>query len=336
MIYVNLKYGAGVQGFGNSIPAGGNAPAGAGYLNRMVGFLGGALDNKAVSGTGIQSITQQGYSFHNYGSRSPLVTWDGPLNDIRRYGNAALPAIKPAIDAFLSSAFAGMARPASYPQVIKTGAWAPLGNSYGGKAFKFSATPMYTQDPNAAASLSFNGDRIAVHSYMTEGASIYQDFDVLIDGNPYDVEFAGLALPGEKYCGAAKMFRGLGSGAHTITVKPKTPGNTVLDSFIVPIVSGFAPVLLGHIPDIANWAAFSSVLSNDPNSPNYGGIVCAAVNEIIDQVAFEWASDGFPVVSVPINEFLSKATDYDDGVHPTNIGHLNYARGYLSKVHIVP
>ncbi|RFB97850.1 hypothetical protein B5K08_05950 [Rhizobium leguminosarum bv. trifolii] len=98
-------------------------------------------------------------------------------------------------------------------------------------------------------SLTFTADQIAVRSYLAEnstGGTLYQDLDIEIDGLPVGVfDFAGHALPRERSCGAAKVFRFLGPGSHTITVKPTASGSyAVVDSFIVPITAGFAPVIM--------------------------------------------------------------------------------------------
>lgn len=326
---VNVKQGAGIQVFGNSIAAGANADVNAGYINHLAAFIGGSIDQRAVSGSGVKSITQQGYAFHQYGSRTKLCLWDGPLNDIRRYGMAALPAIRLSLDAFLASAFTGGARPASYPQVVKNGPWSTLGDAHGGKAFSFGATPLFTTDAAASMSLTFSGDTLGVHSFATEGGTTYKDLIVNIDGIDHLFELAGKALPGEQSCGAAKIFRDLGGGSHTVTVRPVEAGAySVVDCFTWPTADGFAPVLVGHIPFLANWPQYGSIATQ---------AIAEAANAVIDEVVGEWKADGFPVEVVPINDFYDPARDCDtDGIHPSNKwGHKNYMIAWLSRIGLV-
>lgn len=335
---VRITAGCGLQVFGNSFAAGGNAPVGQSYGDRIAGFIGGSVENRAIGGTGVKSITQQGYAYHPYGARTRLVTWDGPLNDIRRAGPAALPAIRPALEAFLVSAFAGIARPASYPQVVKTGMWSALGSNHGGKAFTFNATPMVTQDVLATLSLTFTGDRIAITAFATEnknGNSLYRNLAVHIDGCQVEtMEICGKAIPGEIACGAAKVYRGLGSGTHTIEVRPtQALEYSVVDCFVVPMSEGFAPVIVSHIPYIQNWEQYDAILSNDPSSSVYGRAIADQANQIISEVVAEWKADGFPVAVMPANEFYDPERDSDtDGIHPTRDGHLNLSAGYISQI----
>lgn len=326
---VIVAKGTGLQVFGNSIATGSNAPVGAGYADRIAAFIGGSVESRAVGGTGVKSITQQGYAHHQYGSRAKLCIWDGPLNDIRRYGMDALPAIPLSLNAFLASAFTSGARPASYSQVVKSGAWYPLGDAHGGKAFSFGATPMYTTDGNASMSLTFTGDTLAVHSFATEGATTYKDLIVNIDGIDHLFEIAGKALWGEQSCGAAMIFRDLGGGPHTVTVRPSAAGSySVVDCFTWPTVEGFAPVLVGHIPFLANWSQYGSIATQ---------AIAEAANAVIDAVVAEWAADGFPVEVVRINDFYDPSRDCDiDGIHPKTLAHyFNYPLAYMSKMRLV-
>lgn len=326
---VNVKSGTGLQVFGNSIAVGLNAPIGQGYADRIASFIGGSVENRAIGGTGVKSITQQGYAHHQYGSRSKLCLWDGPLNDIRRYGMAALPAIRLSLNAFLASAFTGGARPASYPQVVKSGSWSALGDAHGGKAFSFGATPMFTTDGNASLSLTFTGDTLGVHSFATEGGTTYKDLIINIDGADYLFELAGKALPTEQSCGAAMIFRDLGGGSHTVTVRPVEAGAySVVDCFTWPTIEGFAPVLVGHIPFLANWSQYGSIATQ---------AIAESANATIDAVVAEWVADGFPVEVVRINDFYDPSRDCDtDGIHPKTMAHyFNYPLAYMSQMRVI-
>lgn len=330
----NVKFGAGIQAFGNSIPAGNAASVGNSYPALAAIFTGGPLENRSISGSGIQSITEQGYVYHPYGSRSKAVIWDGPLNDLIRHPNEALAAIPGALNAFLSSAFAGGAVPASYSEVAKVGAWNTLGVNLGGKALAFNSRGLYTVDPTASLTLNFSGPRIAVHSYMTEPllyGTTYKDLNVSIDNGPVDV-FAinNKALPNEGHCAAAKIYRNLGAGAHSIKITPPSSGQyTTVDCFVIPIAAGFAPAFIGHVPYLADWTA--------GGLPGPTQALVDQANALIDSIVGEWRADGFPVEAVRVNDYYDVVRDCAaDHIHPHTAGHRNYALAYIDKMRIVP
>lgn len=321
---VIIPYGSGLQVFGNSIALGSSAIAGYGYANHLCNWIGGTLDNRAQGNTGSIEITQAGYTYLPYGARQKLVVWDGPLNDIRYYGASAMNAIAPSLNAFLSAAFMGGARPASHTAVTKIGAWSALANTYGGAAFARGATPLQTTDPAAALSFTFTGSRVAVLSYLTEtaGTPVYRNLNVSIDGAPSALfELEGKSFPTRHACAAALVFRGLGAGAHTVTVTPSGPGVSVVDSLVFPQPEGFAPVLLGHVPYLQDWTQGGSIATP---------ALIDQANSIISAVAAEWSLDGFPVDVVPINDFYLPSRDHVDGIHPGTPGHRNYGAGYIS------
>lgn len=330
MIPVEVNYGTSVQSFGNSIPANYQIP------EILASWLGGVADKKAIPNTGVKIINLYGYQYLPYGSRSSLVTWDGPLNDLRRHGAAALPCIAPALNAFISCAFMGGSRAASHPGVTRTGAWTALDvnhNGYGliasrphgGLSLPCGSQPMRTTDATATASFTFTGSRVAVHAFGSEnsgGNDLYKNLKVAIDGACHVFEVEGKALPGEATCSAAKVFRGLGAGTHTITVTPCTGGNfTAFDSFVFPQPEGFAPVILAHAPYLLDW------LNATP------GLIDAA-NAIIDEVAAEWVADGFPVAVARTNDFYEPVRDSAEGIHPDAHGRRNYALSQMAVVRV--
>lgn len=336
---VTVTYGNGLQVFGNSIAAGANASVGGGYANRVASWVGGTLDNKAVGGTGVRSITEQGNLYLPYGSRSKLVIWDGPLNDIRTAAAGALACIAPSMNAFLSSAFMGGARGASHSQVIKTGVWTAF-SDYGGRAYKIGSgnTPMQSADPTATLTFVTPATKtVSVHSFLTEATGTLRDLEIDIDGDCYSLELGGKARLADVACGAALFVHDLDEVPHTVTIRACSAGTkTVVDCIGWPYIPGMAPVLLGNIPYLKIWNAFTSVLNNDPASPNYGPAIADQANAIINGVADDWKSAGFPVASVDVNCHYNPATDCDtDGVHPHTIGMLNYGIPYMSKIHVI-
>jgi hypothetical protein len=336
---IDVTYGLGLQVFGNSIAAGANAPAGGGYANRVASWIGGGIDNKAVGGTGVRSITEQGNLYLPYGPRQKLVIWDGPLNDLRAGAGGALACIAPSMNAFLSSAFMGGGRGASHSQVTKTGVWTAF-SDYGGRAYKIGAgnTPMQSADPNATLTYTTPATKtVSVHSFMTEATGTLRDLEIDIDGDTYSLPLGGKARIADVACGAALLVKGLDNVPHTVTIRSCSTGTkTVVDCIAWPYIPGMAPVLMGHIPYQKIWNAYTSVLNNDPLSPNYGPALVDQANLIIDGVVDEWSCAGFPVRSVPVGNFYNAMADCDvDGIHPHTIGHLNYACAYMSEIHVL-
>lgn len=336
---IDVTYGLGLQVFGNSIASGANASTGAGFANRVAAWVGGSLDNKAVGGTGVRSTTEQGNLYLPYGARSKLVIWDGPLNDIRAGAAGALACIAPSMNAFLSSAFMAGGRGASHSQVTKTGAWTVF-SDFGGRAYKIGAgnTPMQSADPNATLTYTTPATKtVSVHSFLTEATGTLRDLEIEIDGCVHVLELAGKARIADVACGAALFVHGLDEVPHTITIRACSTGTkTVVDCISWPYIPGMAPVLMGHIPYQKIWNAYTSVLNNDPASPNYGPAIADQANSIIDGVVSDWRNAGFPVRAPKVNKFYNAATDCDtDGIHPHTIGHLNYGCAYMSEIHVL-
>lgn len=337
---INIAYGSGLQVFGNSIAAGGNASVGAGYVNRIAGWIGGSVESKAVSGTGVRSITEQGNLYLPYGARSKLVTWDGPLNDIRVGGVDALACIGPSLNAFLSSAFMAGGRAANNAQVIRSGTWSNF-TDYGGRAQVIgTGGPAPLQSTDAAAYLTYITPvtkTVSVHSFLTEATGTLRDLDIEIDGVHYALELSGKARLGDVACGAALFVHGLAETAHSMVIRAGSSGTkTVVDCIGWPYLPGMAPVIVGHTPYLKIWNAFSSVLNDNPASPNYGPSVADQANAIIDSVVADWKTAGFPVEVARVNDFYHADTDCGpDGVHPLNMGHVNYSTAYITQIHVI-
>lgn len=328
---VDVSYGSSVLSFGNSIPTN------YGVQEILTAWLGGSLEKRGIPDAGIKRINLCGYQHLPYGTRSSLVTWDGHLNDVRRHGAAALPCIAPALNAFLSCAFMGGARTATHPSVVKTGSWTTLDanhNGFGAAASRPHGTlnrpaansAIRTSDASATASFTFTGPRVAVHAFGTEnsgGNELYKNLNVTIDGVTHLFEVEDKALPGEVSCPIAMMFRDLGPGYHTITVSPVDGGNyTAFDAFGYPQPAGFAPVVLAHAPYMLNWLNATPELID-------------ASNAIVDQVAEEWAADGFPVSVARTNDFYVPSRDAGrDGLHPSTNGRKNYALAQIAAIRV--
>lgn len=333
---IEIQLNQGVQTFGMSITAGALSVNTVNYwVNRFAQYVGGPVENRAVSGSGLPDMAATANAFAPYGGRTKTGLIDGPLNDVRQAGAGCLVSVKPALDGMLSNLFSGTWRGAQWgaPLIVKTGVWSSLGASYGGRSTFWSGyAPMFTTDPDASISFVFNGEVVAIHGFASE-TDDWLDWDIEIDGVAFgNTEWAFAARPGTGKQSVAKIIDGLGSGSHMIKLTPPASGipagkRCVLDGFQVPLMA--APVLLGSIPNIANWSAFGAIGTwADAQS----------CNVIIEQVANEWAARGYPVEFVDLTEFIDPSRDFagGDGVHPPDRGHLNWALGYLSSVRIKP
>lgn len=333
---IDVKLNSGVQAFGMSITAGLSAVNPPNYwVNRVGAFLGGTVENRAVGGTGLPDMVRQAYTYMPYGGRTKLALADGPLNDIRQTGAATLPSIKPALDALVSTAFSGMVRSASHPSpgtIHREGIWASLGSSYGGRSLFFSGlTPMYTSDPAAAITFSFGGPTVCVHGFASETGD-WVNLDIEVDGVAWgQTEWSCKARPGANKQPVATVIDGLSSGSHVIKVKPQTmgPGQyAVVDCIQTPYLPGVSPLMLGSIPNIQDWHFGNSIGTWSDAQDG---------NAIIEQVAADWATRGYPVAYVDLTSFIQAGRDFvSDGVHMTDRGQLNWALGYMSQIRVTP
>lgn len=333
---MEVHLNCGVQAFGMSITLGQaslNAPNY--WVNRYAQYVGGTVENRAVSGTGLPSMVAQANAYAPYGTRIKIGLIDGPLNDVRQTASACLPSLKPAYDAMLSSLFSGYFRGAAWPapSVVRSGAWSSLGAGYGGRSCFFpSNAPMQTVDPSASVTFQFAGPVVAVHGFASE-TDDWLDMDIEIDGVPWgQTGWAFNARPGAGKQAVATIIDGLGAGTHTVKVKAPAAGipaghRCVIDGIQTPMMA--SPVFLGSVPNIGSWTAFGSI-GSWPDAQ--------ACNAIIEQVAGEWRSRGYPVEFADLTDFIDPVRDFagGDGVHPPDRGHLNWALGYLAVTRVKP
>jgi hypothetical protein len=114
---VSFQLNLGIQAFGMSITLGAAALNAPNYwVTRYAQFVGGAVENRAVSGSGLPTMVYQGECLRTLQrAHQDSVSLDGPLNDVRQAGAAMLPSVKPALDALISSLFSGYFRGAAWP-----------------------------------------------------------------------------------------------------------------------------------------------------------------------------------------------------------------------------
>ncbi|MHC2481549.1 hypothetical protein [Rhizobium leguminosarum] len=327
---VEVQLNQGVQAFGMSVTLGVASLNAANYwVNRYAQFVGGAVENRAISGTGLPSMVAQANAYAPYSGRTRTGLVDGPLNDVRQAASACLPSIKPAYDALISTLFSGSFRGASWPApVVRAGVWSNLGTSYGGRSCFFPPNaPMQTTDPTASITFQFTGPIVCLHGFASE-TDDWLDLDIEIDGVLWgSTDWTFKARPGAGKQAVASVIDGLSAGAHTIKVKAPAAGipsghKCVIDGIQCPLIA--APVLLGSVPDIPDWTALGSI-----------GTWADAqdCNAIIEQVANEWAARGYPVGYVTVENIRAWNAD---GVHPVDRGHLNWALCYLAGTRIKP
>lgn len=329
---MEVSMNSGVQAFGMSITAGQSSVNAVNYwVNRYAQYIGGPVENRAVSGSGLPSMVAQANAYAPYGNRTKIGLVDGPLNDVRQAGAACLPSVKLAYDALLSTLFSGYFRGVAWgaPNVVRTGSWTTLGSSYGGRSRFFSVNPMYTTDPAATVEFLFSGPVVVLHGFASVSDD-WLDMEIEIDGTPWgSTQWASKARPGAGKQAVATVLDGLGAGAHSIKIKPPATGIPaghfcVVDGIQSPMLG--SPVFLGSVPNIANWSS--------------GGYIgtwsdAQACNAIIEQVANEWRDRGYPVEFVDLSGFVDPDRDYTtDGIHPTDRGHLNWALAYLAASRI--
>ncbi|NNU70380.1 hypothetical protein G9X67_34560 [Rhizobium sp. WYCCWR 11152] len=318
---INITYGQGVQAFGDSFTVGNNATSNVGFAPRFRGIVGGPFYNFGVGHMGAQTAARNGYENHAIGARTIANTWMAGLNDIRGTGVAAFAEIEQGLTAFLASAFLGSYKPASL--MTKIGTWTALSNAYGGKAFSLGGTPLYTNS-NMSASLSwtFTGDNVVIGSYATNGTTgYYQDLDIEIDGvhSPFNI----LGKTDIQAGVAAKLITGLGAGSHTITIHPTTTAaHTVVDFVGTVTPDNKAPVLVSHIPYVADWAAYGSVATKE---------IADAANILIGEVVSRFQAIGCLVELVEVNEFYDPSGS-SDGIHPPDRGHSQITMAFLDRV----
>lgn len=261
---VELKVNSGVQAFGMSITTGALANNAPNYwVNRFAQFIGGPVENRAISGTGLPSMVAQSNSYSPYGDRTKIGLIDGPLNDVRQAAAACLGSVKPAYDAMISNMFSGYYRGAAWPApaVTRTGSWSPL-SGFGGRSTFFAPnTPIQTTDPAASVAIQFTGPVVCVHGFASE-TDDWLDWDIEIDGAYWGAtDWAFKARPGAGKQPVA-MAIDVGAGSHTIKLSPPVGGipsghRLVLDGIQCPLMA--PPVLLGSVPDIANWAGYGAI-----------------------------------------------------------------------------
>ena len=312
-----------LQSFGDSFTVGFNAsPQTLGYAKLLANLIGGTFNNYGVGSS--MSTTSAKLGHQNIAvNRTKTVTWMAGLNDIRQAGLAAIPKLEGNLRAFLAGCFLTSICPASL--MTRNGAWTALSNTYGGKSFYNGGTPLYcNSNMNAYLEWNFTGDNVVVGAYRTNGTTgYYRDLSITIDGGA-PVIFALFGNTNEIVTFDAKVIKGLGSGAHTIRIKPTTTAAHTVVDFVGTLANNDNPVLVSEIPYLLNWAQYSSVATQ---------AICDQANQSITNVLAEFSE--FNIAKVLANTFYNPQTMCSsDGIHPTNAGHEALLNAFLNKINL--
>lgn len=321
------KRGEGVIAIGDSFTVGLNATSEAAkYVNRLGGYIGGAVANQGYGGEGWVYCANKALALNS--DRSRLVTFLAGLNDIRisngTGGYGAFPKIKANLHAALAACFLQESVPAS--KLTKSGNWMTLASVAGGRAINIGGTAMYTPDMNAYMEWEFFGETLVIGAIacLNSNGKMYSNMLVTIDNGPQEL----MQVEGqtnETYGYVAKVYKNLGFGKHTVRIQPADTTNysCVLDyvgTLCEPWANG--PVLVGHIPYVINYTTGTHVATPQ---------MFTDANAEMDAIVAEWSDWG--VAIVPTNDFFDPATGCDtDGVHPNNTGHVQIYNGFKSRV----
>lgn len=321
-----INSGAGLSAYGDSITKGEGASTTAhGYASKMAAAVGGSFANYAVSGEGTYMAAKKSMSVPT--RRRNVVTVLAGLNDARRAGLAAKNKIITNLRSLILTNLLASNSPAS--ALSRSGSWNVIpSNSIPTRSVAIGGNALYTSDVNAVMTYAFKGDALIIGTVTTHtsGSSSYRDLEYSIDGGPRET-LANYNLTNEPYSHNGIMLRGLGDGAHTLKIYPKssTPWS-VVDYVGTPLAEPLAagPILVGQIPYVTNW-----VYSGFTLTP----AIVDEINQAISDMVAEF--DGFPVALVKTNDFYDTATGCSaDGIHPNNIGHAQLFSAFINSLEI--
>jgi lysophospholipase L1-like esterase len=322
---MRINKGSGLSAFGDSFTVGSLATSNNGYAQQLAAYIAGTFANFGVGSSLTTRAARSALQYLPVGNRTANVSWMAGLNDIRGGGMAALPKIEGNLRSFLASCFLKEACPAS--AMTRVGSWANLPNNYGGKAYYIGGAPLNTNGSlTNSLSWSFEGDNLVVGAYRTNGVtSAYRDLSIVIDGGD-PITFETIGNTNELITYDAKVIRGLGEGAHTVSIYPlSTAAHNVLD--YVGTLEDSAPVLIAEIPYIQNWSQYGAIGSD---------AICEAANVVINNVVAEFC--GFNVEIVKTNDFFDPfgaGQSASDGIHPTSLGHSKILEAFKDKINLV-
>lgn len=309
--------------FGDSFTFGSLATANNGYAPRLANALGGTFSNYGLGGSVTTYSTRKALEVLPEGYRRQVVTWMSGLNDIRKIGTPAITKIEGNLRAFLAACFLDDCLPAS--ALRRFGTWNNNPNDYGGKAFACGGFPLNTSgNLNASLSYDFYGDNVVIGAWRTNGnPGHYHDLSISVDGAP-DVIFPLYGNTDELTSHDALILRGLGAGPHTVVIKPTTSATYTVVDYVGTLSPNSAPVFVGLIPNLLNWAQYNSVATQE---------IADATSAAISSVVAEF--DGYPIEIVDTNQYYDPVTQCtSDGIHPGDAGHEAIKQAFLDRITI--
>jgi len=315
--------GYGLNAFGDSFTIGSGASDTAHqYAIRLNGFIGGAINNKAVSGTGTTIAAQNACTYLPNNRKSAVSILAG-YNDLGHFGANAYTEIKSNLRSLIACSLLSESIPAS--AMRSNGVWNALGSNFGGRAFASGGTPLYTDDALAWLEWDFYGETLVVGAFSTcaygaEGPA-YHNVKVIIDGGVSQLLQTLNIQCNELYAYTSLILKNLGFSKHTVRLSVDDPSyHTTVDyvgTLIEPKIA--QAVLVGEIPTRILWSS---------------GLATQAMTDLVniyiaDTVA-EFAE--WPVKVVPISQFYFTSDVGPDGLHPNDNGHLHIYQAFKSQI----
>jgi lysophospholipase L1-like esterase len=318
--------GLGVLAFGDSFTLGvGASDQAHWYISRFAAYVGGSVNNKAISGTGTSASAKALLS------NSPLLRKQGTtilsgFNDIGATGMASIEKIKSNHRAMLAASFLRDAVPASLAP-RSSGVWNTLGSSAGGKSFALGGTPMFSDDVGAYLEFDFYGETLVVGAYTQISTGFYNDLNVSIDDGAPTI-YLSLGESDDPYPAVgynANVYRNLGAGKHTVRLSGVSTGKHCVIDYIGTLIdpADAAGVLVGGVPTRTNWT-HGEFTTDQATTDAASYAIAGVVAEFPD----------YPVQYIPIADFYSAADVWTDGYHPSDLGHQLIAQAFRSRVNL--
>lgn len=319
------------------------------FSELVANSLGLTANNISISGGGIRDqVIKSFIELPSTGIVDPIMIEIG-LNDIRKAGdnpktyNKILCGLRALIlRSNLSSAVA-----ASNGAVIKTGTWTDVVNTVGTNSdLSLSGTAKSSVNTGSTMAWSFTGTRLVIGALVSDEVIEHSGtFTIDIDGTSYGTydgrgltdgetgylsSSAGIPSQLLPYNNAlthnAWYIDLLHTGSHTVTITTTSTTPTYIDYFgTFNDQLNRVPILIYDIPYMTPYGHSQSSVYTDDN-------IIDKANEFILKVVQEF--ENFNVVKVYVNDFFTPGTDqsYGDGIHPKDLGHVNFAESILSKI----
>ena len=332
--------------FGDSYTAGTGS---AGY-NCYAAIIGSTFNstftNCGISGTGVtKTLTQAWANLPKWHLRGTLITWMAGFNDLHFNGGgtATLQKIREGARAFMANAFLKQAWAADDTTVVtQTGVWTNATPAvWGDKASaQLGGHAMFSGLAATKLSFAFTGNSVVVgtwsgkpSSYTLSPVDIYIDSVFVENYTPNNTTDGNVGLP-DTYQGlthTARVYAGLGSGAHTIEVRVTTNNYVMVDYFGTLAPPAECPSLL--MAGVVNVDATGYSTLEIQRTP----AIDASASAVIQAEVNTFAALGYPVAFVSPNDYYNPATQiFTDHDHPNASGHKSISGAFISRAVVAP